>query len=52
MIEHKISSEFNNHKYELFIKEIFGFRMEKDVSPHNIDIIFEGGGSTADELSS
>ncbi len=50
MIEHKISSEFNNHKYEFIYKRnFFGFRMEKDVSPHNIDIIFEGG-STADEF--
>ncbi len=50
LIQYKISSEFNNKKYDFIYKRNFyGFRADEDFDPSQIDVIFEGG-STADEM--
>ena len=50
LIQYKINSEFNNKNYDFIYKRNFyGFRIDKDIKPKYIDVVFEGG-STADEL--
>ena len=50
LITYKVNTTINNQKYNFnYIRNFYGFRMNNEVKPSEIDLVFQGG-STADEM--
>ena len=50
LITYKVNTTINENKYNFnYIRNFYGFRMNSDIEPVNIDYLFQGG-STGDEM--
>ena len=50
LITYKINTTLNNQQYDFnYIRNFYGFRMDYDIAPNEIDVLFQGG-STGEEI--